>query len=105
MPSRAVDLSAVETNSHPAVVVVLSQKKKSKDIQARGESMSELKKRVEQNRRNGKKGGQATAKKHKNVEDENGETLMERRARAGGNACLMNYGRDFFRSIRALRTA
>lgn len=60
--------------------------------------MSELKKRIEQNRKNGKKGGEQTAKVLT-------EQQKESRARAGGNTCLLRYGRDFFRSIRAMRTA
>jgi hypothetical protein len=60
--------------------------------------MSDLKKRIEQNRKNGSKGGRQSAK----LLDEDG---LEKRARAGGTECLLKYGRDFYRSIRAMRTA
>lgn len=60
--------------------------------------MSDLKKRIEQNRKNGKKGGEQTARTMDAQEKED-------RARAGGQTCLLTYGRDFYRSIRAMRTA
>jgi hypothetical protein len=60
--------------------------------------MSELKKRIEQNRKNGAKGGKQTAK----LLDDDGK---ENRARAGGTECLLRYGREFYRSIRAMRVA
>jgi hypothetical protein len=58
--------------------------------------MSDLKKKIEQNRKNGSKGGQQTAK----VLDAD---ALEKRAVNGGTACLLRYGRDFYRSIRAMR--
>lgn len=60
--------------------------------------MSDLKKKIEQNRKNGKKGGDQTASVI-TVEQ------AEERARLGGQTCLMRYGKDFYRSIRAMRTA
>lgn len=60
--------------------------------------MSELKKKIEQNRKNGKLGGEKTAEIH-------GAAFKEERARAGGQTCLMRYGRDFYKSIRALRAS
>ena len=65
--------------------------------------MSALKDRLERNRKNASKGGTRTAELHGQVTDENGQTFVERRATAGGNTCLMRYGRDFYRSIRAMR--
>lgn len=60
--------------------------------------MSELRKRIEQNRKNGKKGGECSAKRLSSEE-------REERARTGGQTCLLRYGRDFYRSIRAMRMA
>jgi hypothetical protein len=57
-----------------------------------------LKTRIEQNRKNGQNGGERTAEIH-------GSAFLERRAARGGQTCLMKYGRDFYRSIRSLRTA
>lgn len=59
---------------------------------------SDLQKKIEQNRKNGQKGGQRVAEIH-------GEKFLEDRARAGGQTCLMRYGRDFYRSIRMMRSA
>jgi len=59
---------------------------------------SELKKKIEQNRKNGQKGGQRVAEIH-------GAQFCEERARQGGNTCLMRYGKNFYRSIRMMRTA
>jgi len=61
-----------------------------------GRVMSELKRKIEQNRKNASKGGEQTAK---NLSQEQ----VEDRARAGGQTCLMRYGRDFYRSIRAMK--
>jgi hypothetical protein len=58
--------------------------------------MSDLRKKIEQNRKNGSKGGQQTAK----VMDDEAKEL---RARSGGTTCLMRYGREFYKSIRAMR--
>lgn len=59
--------------------------------------MSDLKRKIEQNRKNAKKGGEQTAKLLTDEQQEN-------RARAGGQTCLLRYGRDFYRSIRAMRS-
>jgi len=42
------------------------------------------------------KGGKKTSRLH-------GKKFKEDRAQKGGQACLLRYGRDFFRSIRAMR--
>ena len=60
--------------------------------------MSDLKRKIAQNRKNGKKGGEQTAKLATEQE-------LEDRARAGGQTCLLRYGREFYRSIRAMRVA
>ena len=59
---------------------------------------STLKERIAQNRKNGQKGGERTAEIH-------GSRFTEERAARAGQACLMRYGREFYRSIRALRTS
>jgi hypothetical protein len=56
----------------------------------------ELKKKIEQNRKNGAKGGERTAEIH-------GSRFLEERAARGGQTCLLRYGREFYRSIRAMR--
>lgn len=58
--------------------------------------MSELKRKIEQNRKNAKRGGEQTAKILS-------QEQLEDRARAGGQVCLIRYGRDFYKSIRAMR--
>jgi hypothetical protein len=60
--------------------------------------MSELKKKIEQNRKNGKLGGEQTARLH-------GADFCEERARVAGQTCLLKYGREFYRSIRAMRVS
>lgn len=57
---------------------------------------ADLKKKIEQNRKNAGKGGEQTAKVMT-------EDAKEDRARAGGQTCLLRYGRDFYKSIRAMR--
>ena len=59
---------------------------------------SNLKKKIETNRKNGKKGGERVAALY-------GAQFKEERARTAGQTCLMRYGREFYRNIRQLRTA
>lgn len=57
-----------------------------------------MRKRLQQARAAGRKGGRATARRH-------GEGFRQERARAGGLACLMRYGKNYFRDIRRRRVA
>lgn len=54
--------------------------------------------RLEQIRAAAQKGGRKTSRLY-------GKKFKEERASAGGQACLLRYGRDFYRNIRALRVA
>lgn len=45
----------------------------------------------------------AAAKGRKKTSRLYGKRFKEDRAQKGGQACLLRYGRDFFRSIRAMR--
>lgn len=58
----------------------------------------DLKKKIATNRKNGKKGGEKVAQLY-------GAQFKEERARTAGQTCLMRYGREFYRSIRQMRTA
>lgn len=58
--------------------------------------MPSLKERIETNRKNASRGGERTAEIMSSAD-------LERRASKGGQTCLLRYGREFYRSIRAMR--
>jgi hypothetical protein len=53
--------------------------------------------RLEQIREAAKKGGRKTARLY-------GKKFKEARATAGGQACLLRYGREYYVALRAMRT-
>jgi len=54
--------------------------------------------RLEQIRAAAQKGGRKTSRLY-------GKKFKEERASAGGQACLLRYGREYYQSIRAMRSA